>query len=93
MRLIDADALIKRFEGLRDEHETNCISYVALYEVLVAQPTAYDVEKVVAELEGSVEKIKIEGKLDYISALFKISAYVDAIDIVRKGGIDGQKRI
>ena len=62
MRLIDADALIKRFEVLRDEHETHSISYDALYVVLLQQPTAYSVEKVVEELENEAERWEDSGK-------------------------------
>ena len=79
MRLIDADALIKRFEGLRDEHETHSISYNALYEVLVQQPTAYDVDAVVKELEDSVV-------CGMFGARFGKSD-TEIIDIIRKGGV------
>ena len=78
MRLIDADALIKIFEVLRDEHETHSISYNALYEVLVQQPTAYSVEKVVEELE----------EVAYVSE--DVNSFVDledAIEIVKQGGV------
>lgn len=37
--LISRQDLLKLFENLRDEHETNAISYVALYEVILQQPT------------------------------------------------------
>ena len=37
--LISRQDLLKLFENLRDEHETNAISYVALYEVILKQPT------------------------------------------------------
>ncbi len=95
MRLIDADALIKRFEGLRDEHETLCISYVALYEVLVAQPTAYDVEKVVNQLEEQLLVVEIDDEHiipeSNVEEYFELDvvAMDDAIEIVRKGGVDG----
>ena len=48
--LISRQELLKLFENLRDKHETNAISYNALYEVILKQPTAYDVEKVVADV-------------------------------------------
>ena len=83
MRLIDADALIKRFEVLRDEHETHSISYNALYEVLVEQPTAYDVEKVVEQLEGQ------KREPDSLISLGHNTATRCAIEIVKGGGIDG----
>ena len=37
--LISRQNLLKLFENLRDEHETNAISYNALYEVILQQPT------------------------------------------------------
>lgn len=49
--LISRSALLELFKNLRDEHETNCISYNALYEVILQQKTAYDAEAKVAELE------------------------------------------
>lgn len=78
-RLIDADELIKRFEGLRDEHETYSISYNALYEILVGFPTAYDIEKVVAELRKREYNSRFDGEC-------APEAYMEAIDIVREGG-------
>jgi hypothetical protein len=87
MRLIDADALIKRFECLRDEHETLSISYNALYEVLVAQPTAYDTEKVVAELEK--ESDFFSGKpMGTLQKAYYCKGIERAIEIVRKGGAE-----
>lgn len=46
--LISRQELLKLFVNLRDEHETASISYNALYELILKQPTAYDIEKVVA---------------------------------------------
>lgn len=43
--LISRQALLKLFKNLKDENETNSISYNALYQVILLQPTAYDVEK------------------------------------------------
>lgn len=85
MRLIDADALIKRFEGLRDEHETLAISYVALYEVLVATPTAYNVDAVVEHLKECSDEYK-NSSCEYEQG--KSFAYGNAIDIVRNAGKD-----
>lgn len=49
--LISRSALLELFKSLRDEHETSCISYNALYELILQQKTAYDVEAKVAELK------------------------------------------
>ena len=48
--LISRSALLELFKNLRDEHETNCISYNALYELILKQKTAYDVEAVVDKI-------------------------------------------
>lgn len=47
-------------------------------------PTAYDVEKVVAELEKAKKYVTIDGKNTGLEALHPIQA----IDIVRKGGVE-----
>lgn len=69
-RLIDADDLIEELgkrEYSREKHD---------FKILIEkQPTAYDVEKVLAELE----------KLD--RKTFRISPK-DAIDIVKAGGVE-----
>ena len=82
MRLIDADALQKY---LREEyHGMISDESMKIYEVLRlidAQQTAYDTEKVVAELEERkgtyFDGVRCEG------TMIKIN---DAIEIVRKGG-------
>lgn len=96
MRLIDADALM---EELQEQMKTatnplfamvcdKCIDY------LEKQPTAYDVEKVVAELEEKQQKWKTklsESDTNYMdNAILKqyISHYDIAIEIVRKGGVE-----
>ena len=71
MRLIDADELIEEYPQAS-----------GLKLVIENAPTAYDVEKVVAELEeyeqGRLEMYDWQGQ----------SAVSDAIDIVRKGGVE-----
>ena len=87
-RLIDADKLkVYLKEYLHYEHAIPWVD---------AQPTAYDVEKVVAELEAEKEKI---AKEDYCRTkhyvendcehkdCFKCCAE-HLIDIVRKGGVE-----
>ena len=86
MRLIDADALIKRFEGLRDENETHSISYNALYEVLVQQPTAYDVDAVVKELEEESDFFGGE-PMGSLQKAYYCKGIDKAIDIVKAGGM------
>lgn len=78
-RLIDADAFIeyvnRRYDLCSDE----------LRMMIEEQPTAYDISKVVAELEGLKNNLGFGGTLQTMYADAKIS---DAIDIVRKGGVE-----
>lgn len=76
-RLIDADKLI---EQLNKEN----VSYNPhINEIIVNQPIAYEVEKVVEELE-EMRKVGVDMLGGYCQ-----STISKAIDIVRKGGIDG----
>ena len=52
-RLIDADALIETMKKVETEYEDamTCPSWWTAYSVISEQPTAYDAERVVAELE------------------------------------------
>lgn len=87
-RLIDVNELIKRFKGLRDEHETHSISYNALYEILVGFPTAYEVEEFADYLiEWIVSKNDME--FNRQTEFHIVRMIVDCVEIYRKGGIDG----
>ena len=101
-RLIDADELIIRLRNesiipfskmlLTDEHRW----FIKLEDMIKTQPTAYDVEKVVAEFErekelhtehynNSIYKDFPDVKQRYI----QIQLVLDkAIEIVRKGGVE-----
>lgn len=96
-RLIDADVLMEYFKRLSDECSSeNNYEYSNLYDCVCAkimtQPTAYDVEKVVAELEEMRNKDS-QGCKDVGN---KCLSYTDcglcimdrAIDIVKRGGVD-----
>lgn len=94
MRLIDADKLIDAL-GVRDCHKyKNPKAYdtLMLYEILQAiedQPTAYDVDKVAEELlVESHRHDHIFGSTIDVYDLGKSHAYRDAIDIVKRGGVD-----
>ena len=80
-RLIDADELLARIRLNYNNHQN--VSAGAIKDIIDTTKTAYDVEKVVAELEHAVES--------YCSDYYGVD-YIDpenAIEIVRKGGIDG----
>ena len=76
MKLIDAwlvlDNLSGRLESMKD--------YDAVKDVINNMPTAYDVEKVVAQLEEYREKME----------QFKCGGMLsDMIEVVKAGGVDG----
>lgn len=96
MRLIDADALVDKsmniFTWLMDRQrqgigttlgELHGKWFAAVKEV----PTAYDLDKVVEQLEEERENV------GFVKATTEASAYIrginDAIKIVKGGGIDG----
>ena len=51
MRLIDADTLMERFEGLKGEESQASMFAEEMAKMVEAQPTAYDLDKVVEELD------------------------------------------
>lgn len=84
MRLIDGDALLKALKDHAGYQRWLISEHV--WEIVENQPTAYDVDKVVEEL---LENIK--GCHNTIT-IFDTKAYVrfdKALDIVRRGGVDG----
>ena len=103
MRLIDADALLLELELLYDEtdakyHETDFDSFYGggcsmVQEVIKGvekQPTAFDVNKVVEELEAEQQKYAAQAlETDNIDTVFRCAinevAMQTAIDIVKRG--------
>lgn len=86
MRLIDADALIEEMRKTEEECENamTCPSWWSALSVIEKQPTAYDVEKVVAELEKLPNR-----EADYYYANSNdVIDREDAIDIVKRGGVE-----
>lgn len=81
MRLIDADELIKVLnESLEGDIElTKDYELLGIDDFINAQPTAYDVDKVVEELDAYITKLV--GK--------KSALYQTIIGIVKAGGSDG----
>lgn len=85
MRLIDADLLkknIAKWLNGSDPQETVMVKLddisVSVIMEIEEQPTAYDVEKVVEQLETLHDLVKINQKL----------AVSQAIYIVKKGGVE-----
>lgn len=100
-RLIDADKLIDYFYyGQDDKPIIDGLADRKIIEIIKAQPTAYDVENVVTELEYQKEQCE-KDRLYWIEHPWKdrdvfneqdvsskkAECYIDAIDIARKGGV------
>jgi len=101
MRLIDADEAIKNFENmckaqLVGNKNTTLISYADVIDAIEEQATAYDIEKVVAELEKRsnevISNIFAYEEDDHIGIYNNglADGYENAIDIVRKGGVKNE---
>ena len=102
MRLIDADALLLELELLQDEadakyHETDFDSFYGggcsmIQEVIKGvekQPTAFDVDKVVSELEKDASRYTKKYVTPYGNNGYRDTKAISihkAIDIVKRGG-------
>ena len=90
MRLIDADELVKFLKGCTMSNGT-LINTNTMLSVIDKMPTAYNVDKVVAELETlRIDKCNYFGVLNVVAEKYdRANEMLDnAIDIVRKGGVD-----
>ena len=93
-RLIDADDFKKFLQALCNAGAP----YHEIIQLLDNQPTAYDVEKVVAELEKGLKNLEHNKKLfednqaerGVLMCDSEITAFKMAIDIVKRGGISGR---
>lgn len=79
MRLIDADKL-------ESVDFSECTDLMEIMNVIDAQPTAYDVDAVVEQLEN--ERKFWENAYDSNLGKEKARSYEHAIDIVKGGGLD-----
>lgn len=97
MRLIDADniSFYCNYEGdctgCIDDCK-KCENYICNFRYIQKQPTAYDVDKVVEELEEAKGNVPVNRLLDDIikekpKELGQLIAYDKAIEIVKQGGI------
>lgn len=90
MRLIDADELVKFLKGCTMSNGT-LINTNTMLSVIDKMPTAYNVDKVVAELETlRIDKCNYFGMLNVVAEKYDRANEMldDAIDIVRKGGVE-----
>lgn len=83
MRLIDADELIKQFHygGIADTEEDKAWT-ATVRRTIKAQPTAYDIDKIVKQLEGEATLSDVDG----IGKCYAIDLQT-AVIIVTKGGV------
>jgi hypothetical protein len=98
MRLIDADKLIEHLKATYN-HEKDVINSYWLLNTLIDKvdevPTAYDVDKVVEQLEKKIQThtrcIEYEKKNGMITEEFQqrkaVEVLKDAIEIVKGGGV------
>lgn len=103
MRLIDADMLIEQFEKVKNE--STCLVDIAQIIgaqcVIDEQPTAYDPDKVVEQLEERTTFLKEctkygnkdaeqQGKSYATMMMYEVAYLVDdLLEIVKGGGVDG----
>ena len=96
-RLIDADALLEQYNlkdatkyGNKDaEQQAHSYSTMMLYEIadmIEDAPTAYDTDKVVAQLNDKFRVVRTDEDLEWNRAMD------EAITIVKGGGVNGKKQ-
>lgn len=87
MRLIDADVLIGHFEKLKKESASlvDMAHIIGFQSVIDEQPTAYDANKVVEQLE----KVAFERYENDGMGGERVVNLDDVIEIVKGGGVDG----
>ena len=99
MRLIDADALIEAMKKTESEHEKamTCPSWWSAFNVISEQPTAYDVGKVVVELDETMQDLSVIEIFSHIDFERTIQSGLDnflkaynseLLRIVKNGGVD-----
>ena len=81
MRLIDADALKKDLKSVTLSNGTLVNTNAVLY-LLEEYPTAYDVDKVVEQLNDKFRVVRTDEDLEWNRAMD------DAITIVEGGGVE-----
>lgn len=88
MRLIDANALKEYcMNASKSDDDFRRVSLATLASVIDAQPTAYDLDKVVRQLEEiRPEEDCFDNAEEYKHAL---SRHNKIIEIVKGGGVDG----
>lgn len=93
MRMIDADELkTQLYEAIMVNEDMDCLDFLRVESLIDAQPTAYDVDKVVEQLREQQEKLETdifarESDNWYGQCCNGIHEGIDkAIEIVKAGG-------
>ena len=97
-RLIDADKLKADLEkAISKNEDMDCLDFLRVASVIDAQPTAYDQDKVVDQLESELrladkekERCARENPLQFDSAKGYAMGLSNAIEIVKAGGKDAE---
>lgn len=95
MRMIDADELkTQLYESIMVNEDMDCLDFLRVESLIDAQPTAYDVDKVVEQLREQQEKLETdifarESDNWYGQYCNGIHEGIDkAIEIVKAGGVE-----
>ena len=94
MRLIDADALIEELHHMieGDTDLINDYKFLGIDDCIRSMPTAYDMEKVIAELEEKSMMVATSQKFyenpqngEYVEEVIEIE---NAVSVVKRGGVE-----
>lgn len=95
MRMIDADELkTQLYDSIMVNEDMDCLDFLRVESLIDAQPTAYDVDKVVQQLREQQEKLETdifarESDNWYGQYCNGIHEGIDkAIEIVKAGGVE-----
>lgn len=84
MRLIDADLLKDAIEKEKGDNDYMCRLYLeSTKEIIDEQPTAFDLDKVIEQLETLIEDKTSESGDDWYTA----ECLNEAVDIVKGSGV------
>ena len=90
MRMIDADKMLERLEVWNTSDNTDKALYNFVWNRIAEQPTAYDVNKVIEQLENEASRCASffcdDYRDDYERGKFE--AYNEAVEIVKRGGVE-----
>ena len=90
--LISRSELIKHFEEVQSQEDAIGLDFVAIIDEIKEQPTVYDIDKVVEELEKlqtyNMSLVTLMSDLQKNGVCRHYICLEDAIEIVKAGGTD-----